>query len=109
MLSRLRNFAEAQVKRAAASGTVPSYGEHLIWIDGSALAQVSALPPFQSGRKVNRRLVMITTADGVKVDVGQVVFDYYNMLLGEIITEADDTGWFRVRHLETDNRELLEW
>lgn len=52
-------------------------------------------------------MATITTADGRAVEIGHVVFDYYSMRLGEILTEPDSTGWFFVRHLETNHRALL--
>lgn len=49
----------------------------------------------------------IKTADGATVERGRVIFDYYSMRLGEIMTDPDDSGWFYVRHLETNERQLL--
>lgn len=38
--------------------------------------------------------VLIRTADGMEVPVGEIVYNYYDMEVGCIATEPDDVGWF---------------
>jgi hypothetical protein len=48
----------------------------------------------------------IITADGMLVNVGDAIFDYYSMEPGKVATAPDGAGWFDVRH-DNGNREYL--
>jgi hypothetical protein len=48
---------------------------------------------------------LIVTEDGAVVAKGDVVYNYYDMWPGQIVTNPDDQGWFYVKPLKGVERQ----
>lgn len=46
---------------------------------------------------------LIKTEDNMVVQVGDIVFDYYNLRISLIISEPDDQGWFYLKEMYREN------